>query len=241
MAVSRYLELVLGRRDVLSEAERAAIRAIVVTPLSFAHGETIIEQGPAPDSSCLLVRGMATREHRIGRHERIISALHVPGDFVDLHAFLLAQIDHSVVAQGDCAVEFVNREVLAEISRSQPHLARLLWLCTLVDAKLHRVWIATRARLRTADRIGHLMCELEARLAAIGLAEDGAFAFPLDQKTLADAFGYSAVHVNRAVQDLRGCGLLEWERDRVRLPDPAALAERVGFTADYLELTSKPR
>lgn len=102
-----------------------------------------------------------------------------------------------------------HRQILVEISQSQQHLSRLLWLCTLTDAKLHRVWIATRARLNTADRVGHLMCEIYARLTVVGLVEDGGFDFPLDQRGLAMALGYSPVHLNRAVQSLRAAGLLD--------------------------------
>lgn len=241
MAVSRYLELVLGRRDTLSDEERAVLRGIPVERIAYQHGEVIIARGSAPPRSCLLVKGMATREHRIGDRPPVTSALHVPGDFVDLHAFLLREIDHDIVAQGDCLVENIDRQILVEISQSQQHLSRLLWLCTLIDAKLHRVWLATRARLNTADRVGHLMCELHARLTVVGLVEEGRFEFPLDQRGLALALGYSPVHLNRAVQGLRAARLLEWQRGHIHLPDPPRLAETVGFAADYLELSSRPR
>ena len=239
--VSRYLERVLERRDTLRAEEREILRSLPVERVSYGDGETIIQEGPAPDRSCLLIAGMATRVHRIGRHDRITSALHVPGDFVDLHAFLLRDIDHDIVAHGDCQVEFVSHEALEELSRTQPHLTRLLWMCTLIDAKLHRIWIATRARLRAADRIGHLFCELNARLEVVGLATGGRFDFPFDQRALANILGYSAVHLNRAVQDLRAAGLLVWDRRKIHLPDPSKLATEVGFKPSYLEIGSHPR
>ena len=241
MAISRYLEHALCRRDMLSGSEREVLREIPVHPASYRDGEIIIRQGPAPERSCLLVKGMATREHRFGDRARITSALHVPGDFVDLHAFLLTEIDHDVVAQGDCNVEFIDRAVLEQISRENPHLVRLLWLHTLIDAKLHRVWIATRARLDALERIGHLMCELHVRLSVVGLVEDNAFYCPVDQRRLAGILGYSAVHMNRAVQNLRGPDPLQWTRGQVRLPDPEGLAAIVGFDPGHLELTPARR
>ncbi len=241
MAISRYLEYALCRRDTVSGVEREVLRAIEVEPASYDDGETIIHQGAAADRSCLLVKGMATREHRFAGRGKVTSALHVPGDFVDLHAFLLTEIDHDVIAEGPCQVEFVDRAVLEAISREHPHLTRLLWLHTLIDAKLHRVWIAARARLNAAERIGHLMCELHARLSVVGLVEDNGFACPIDQRRLADVLGYSAVHVNRAVQTLRAKDLLHWSQGTVRLPDPDALADLAAFSPDYLELTPAHR
>ncbi|ETW10789.1 Crp/Fnr family transcriptional regulator [Roseivivax marinus] len=241
MTISRFLEYALCRRDTLSDLERAVLRDIPVHPAKYQGGEIIVHQGAAPKRSCLLVKGMATREHRFNERAKITSALHVPGDFVDLHAFLLTEIDHDVVAQGECSVEFVDRDILEEISRENPHLIRLLWHHTLIDAKLHRVWIATRARLSAFERTGHMMCELHARLSVVGLVEDNAFHCPIDQRKLAGILGYSAVHMNRAVQKLRAHQLLEWSRGRVRLPDPDALASLVGFDPDYLELTPTHR
>lgn len=66
MAVSRYLEIVLGRRDALSDEERTVLRDISVERAAYRHEEVIIARGSAPARSCLLVKGMATREHLIG-------------------------------------------------------------------------------------------------------------------------------------------------------------------------------
>lgn len=241
VATTHYLELFLGRRDCLSAEERQVLRDLPVERSTYAHGETIVEEGPAPDGSCLIVSGMAMRAHRVGKSQRVISALHIAGDFVDLHAFLLAHLDHDIVAVGDCTIEFVASAHLAEISRDHPHLARLLWLDTLIDAKMHRVWIATRAALLGHQRVGHLLCELHARLSDVGLAEGNSFQLPLDQRGLAEVLGYSVVHVNRAVQELRATDLLTWEGGLVHLPDPAGLARLASFDPAYLELTSRPR
>lgn len=236
MPPSRFLELFLGRRDVLGKEDCRALAAVPVRRCDYESGATIIAEGSAPEESCLLISGMAMRVHRIGGDERVVSALHVPGDFVDLHAFLLRHLDHDVVAVGPCAVEFVPAEALVEITRTSPHLARLLWLTTLIDAKVHRVWIATGAALLAPQRIGHLICELHARLGAVGLVEGNRFAMPLDQRGLAEVLGYSVAHTNRAVQELRARGLLVWEDGIVSLPDPAALGSLCGFRPDYLEL-----
>lgn len=236
MANTHSLEASLSRRDALSNAERAILHALPVERTNHDHGDRIVSEGPAPNGSCLLVEGMAMRAHRIGRTDRVISALHVAGDFVDLHAFLLSHLDHDIVAVGPCTIEFVAAEHLEAITRDHPHLARLLWLDTLIDAKMHRVWVAVRAALRGPQRVGHLICELHARLSAAGRVTDDGFAMPLDQRGMAEVLGYSVVHLNHAVRDLRAEGLLEWDRGQIRLPDPDGLARHSGFDPAYLEL-----
>ena len=200
------------------------------------HDERIVSEGPAPAGSCLLAEGMAMRAHRIGTSERVVSALHVAGDFVDLHSFLLRHLDHDIVAIGPCVVDFVEAEHIQAIMDDHPRLARLLWKDTLIDAKIHRKWVALRAAQRGGQRIGHLLCELHARLAAVGLADQGLFSMPLDQRGIAEVLGYSVVHVNRAVQELRAAGFLAWERGLVRILDPEGLARFASFDPDYLEL-----
>ena len=236
MADSGYLELFLGRRDQLSEEERRVLRELPVERRHFSNGEKVVAEGPAPDGSCLLISGMTIRAHRIGRSERVVSAIQVPGDFVDLHAFLLEHMDHDIVAVGNCVIEFVAADELRRVTREHPHLTRLLWLDTLIDAKLHRVWIALRAALRGNQRVAHLFCELHMRLAPIGLAEGARFSLPLDQRGVAEVLGYSVVHINRAVQELRAAGLLTWEDGLVHLPDPEALQRLARFDGAYLEL-----
>jgi CRP-like cAMP-binding protein len=241
MATSRYLELFLGRRGALRPEERDVLRALPAERLTFSDGQAIVSEGAAPDGSCLLVSGMAMRSHRLGAAETVVSALHVPGDFVDLHAVLLDHIDHDIVSVGPSVVEFIPAEPIREITRSHPHLARLLWLSTLIDAKMHRMWIALRGGLLAHERLAHLLCELHARLAMVGLSEGGRFAMPMDQRALAAILGYSVVHTNRAVQHLRGRGLLDWQAGVVHLPDPAALAKLASFDPAYLEPHARPR
>ncbi|WOI56977.1 Crp/Fnr family transcriptional regulator [Palleronia sp. LCG004] len=234
--MTKQLETHLARRNALSEEERTALRDMPVERRTYAHAERIVAEGLAPEGSCMLVDGMAMRVHRVGRTERVVSALHVPGDFVDLHSFLLDHLDHDIVAIGPCMIDFVASDHLEALTRDYPRLARLLWRATLIDAKMHRVWIVTRAALRGTQRIGHLICELHARLAAVGLTRESTFAMPLDQRGLAQVLGYSVVHVNHAVRDLRAEGLLEWAGGRIHLPNPEGLARFADFDPAYLEL-----
>ena len=240
MVGSRFLELFLSRRSRLTEARRRVLAGVPVHREVHEDGDVIVSAGPSADRSCLLIRGMTMRRHATARGGHVISAINVPGDFMDLHAFVLGELDHDVVAVGRTVVEFVEHRDLEAICREDPEIMRMLWHETLVEAKAHRVWIVAGASLRAPQRIAHLMCEVEARLTGVGLAEGGHFTVPFDQRTLAGVLGYSPVHVNRAVQDLRAGDLLTWTGRSVGLPDGPAIRRYAGFDPGYLELDRQP-
>lgn len=242
MAITEYFIRYLQRRDRLSDADLARLRAMPTRHHQAAPGEVIVEPGPKASQSCMMLRGLSARSHRLkGRSEQqVITALHVPGDFVDLHGFVLNGLSHAVVAVGPVEVEFVDHSELIEITRNFPHLTRLLWRATLIDAAIHRQWLVAAASLRSSAHLAHLLCEIYTRLNVVGAATGLQFSMPLLQRELADLLGYSPIHVNRAVRDLRDRGLVRWIGSDISILDWNGLATLARFDPDYLDLCREP-
>ncbi|WP_265500097.1 Crp/Fnr family transcriptional regulator [Paracoccus beibuensis] len=238
MAITDYFVRFLQRRDSLPDKDLARLRAIRTQHVSFAPGEVIVPADRTARRSCMMLRGMSARSHRlVGRpDERVITALHVPGDFVDLHGFVLAGLEHSVVAVGSAEVEFIDHAELIDITENFPHLTRLLWMATLIDAAIHRQWLVAAASLRSSAHLAHLLCEIYTRLNAVGAAADQEFSLPLLQRELADILGYSPIHVNRAVRDLRDRGLIRWSGADITIIDWKGLATLARFDPTYLDI-----
>ncbi|WP_411837787.1 Crp/Fnr family transcriptional regulator [Paracoccus sp. ME4] len=243
MAITEYFIRYLQRRDSLSERDLDRLRGLRTTHVAFAPGEVIVPAHRLAKRSCMMLRGMSARSHQlVGRpNERVITALHVPGDFVDLHGFVLAGLEHSVVAAGPAEVEFVEHDELVEITENFPHLTRLLWMATLIDAAVHRQWLVAAASLRSSAHLAHLLCEVYVRLNAVGAASGHTFSLPLLQRELADILGYSPIHVNRAVRDLRDRGLLRWSGADVVILDWKGLATLARFDPTYLDMERQSR
>ncbi|WP_236635842.1 Crp/Fnr family transcriptional regulator [Paracoccus aminophilus] len=186
----------------------------------------------------MVMRGMAVRSHGVpGRSgERVISAIHVAGDFVDLHGFVLTRLEHDIVALGPVTAEFIDHSDLREISENFPHLSRLFWLSTVIDAAMHRQWLVAAASLRSNAHLAHLLCEIYVRLASVGAAQDHRFVLPALQRELAEMLGYSPIHINRAVRDLRDRGLVRWTGAQVEILDWGELARLARFSPEYLDL-----
>ena len=243
MALTEYFVRYLQRRDVLSDQDLQKLRSIPTELRSFEGGETIVPAGRDQTVSCLMLRGMAGRQHLLpGRTvQRVITALHVPGDFVDLHAFVLAGIEHTVVSVGPSEAEFIDHVHLTEITESYPHLTRLLWMSTAIDAAIHRQWLVAANALRSSAHLAHLVCEIYTRLEAVGAARDHHLTLPLLQRELANILGYSSIHINRAVRDLRDRGLLRWTGTEVDILDWPGLVRLSRFDPTYLDLERRRR
>lgn len=243
MALSEFFVRYLQRRDSLSEDDLSKLRSIPTEARSFQSGDEIVPAGRDQTHSCLMLRGMSARLHLLtGRSaQRVITALHVPGDFVDLHAFVLAGLDHSVVSVGPSAAEFVSHDVLTEITENYPHLTRLLWMSSAIDAAIHRRWLVAANALRSNAHLAHLLCEVYTRLAAVGAARDYRLTLPLLQRELADLLGYSSIHVNRGVRDLRDRGLVRWVGTDIEILDWPGLVRLARFDPDYLDLERRRR
>jgi CRP-like cAMP-binding protein len=228
--------------DSLSDVEKdVVLRQTMKGGRTFDAGGEIVRQGDRPAHSCLLLEGWAARSKTLEDGGRQITALHVPGDFVDLHSFLLHEMDHSVVALTACRIAFVPHENLRRVLDDYPHLTRLFWLNTLVDAAIHRNWIVAMGRLPAVNRMAQLVCEIYVRLEVVELARNLYFDFPLTQPVIADSLGLSLVHVNRALRNLRTQGLIVRRARTVQIPDWERLAAFASFDPTYLSLRREPR
>ena len=232
----------LEQYDRLSDAERRLLEEAVVRQRAVSRDEDIIREGDRPTESTVLITGFAVRYNLLRSGTRQITALHVPGDFVNLHSFLVKKMDHAVMAITPCTVGMVPHETLREISESHPHLARLLAVNIAVDGAIHRQWIVAMGRRSALEHTAHLLCELFLRLQVVGLTEGYTFKLPLTQAELGDTLGLSTVHVNRVLQDLRKDGLITWRGgEAVVIEDWPRLQHIAEFDPTFLSLEVQSR
>lgn len=239
--IDRWIRNMRARDSSLSGDEESALRGAVGEIVDVAADRDVVREHDRQTHSHLLLEGWAGRYIDLADGRRQIVALHISGDFVDLHSFPLQVMDHSVATFTPCRIALAPHVRLRRITEQHPHLARLLWLSTLIDAAVLRQWLVGAGKRSVLEQAAHLFCELFVRLQLAGETEGPTFAFPLSQAELADAFGASAVHTNRVLQELRARGLLAWRSGRVEILDWEALAETAGFDATYLNLVDRRR
>jgi CRP-like cAMP-binding protein len=237
---TRLLELLFKRIEVratLSPAEKQLLAgAFDPNPTILTPGSDLVREGDRPTKSTLLIRGFAVRYRLLETGRRQITALHVPGDFVDLQSFPLRLMDHSVGALTECVTMSAPHSALIEIVRTSPRLTMVLWTLTLLDSAIHREWIVAMGAMQALAHTAHFICEVYLRLRSVGLATEKNFAFPVTQTELADALGISPVHVNRVLQELRRDNLIRFEDGWVTILDWDRLAATGQFDDKHLHL-----
>ncbi len=224
----------LGRlRHAMSAAEKDLVESLIERTERIRDGTTLLKRGELTNQSTLLIEGYLVRTIT-AMDERYIVGMHVPGDFADLHAFALKRLDHNVVAVGEALVGYVSHARLEQVVADNPHLARLMWFSTLLDAAIHREWILKLEQLPAPRRAAHVFAELWYRLDLVGLGRRDGLRTPLIQADLADMCGTTAIHMNRALGVLKKEGIAEFRRGTVYVPDRRKLEEFGGFNPDYL-------
>ena len=231
----------LEQRDDLSPEEREALEAIVLETKTYRFGEYIVRQGETPDRSVLLLDGFAARVSATRLGKRQIVAIHVPGDFVDLHSFVLKRIDHGIETLTTCKVAIVPHAALRDITERFPHLTRLLWLSTVIDGAIHRAWLSAMGSRSAGGNFAHFICEMFLRLQSIGHTDGQTMRLPFTQAELGEILGLSSVHVNRTLQNLRAENLLRWQDQVITILDWEGLQRVAEFDPVYLSLKKEHR
>ncbi|HEX8257559.1 MAG TPA: Crp/Fnr family transcriptional regulator [Allosphingosinicella sp.] len=231
----------LRARDELSEEEERAIRGAVSEVREFPADKTIIRAEQELSVSTLLLDGLMCRYKDLRDGQRQITELHVAGDFADLHSMTLKRLDHNVMTLTPCRAAIVPHDRLKAITEQHPHLTRVYWFSTNMDAAIHREWAVSLGRRAALSRVAHLFCELYVRLGIVGLADDTGYALGLTQTDLAECLGLTSVHINRTLKELRERGLVEFRGGRVTIHDRAGLERVAEFNPSYLYLERRRR
>jgi CRP-like cAMP-binding protein len=221
----------------LSAEDKILLERITANVREVDAKVDLIREGEAPTDVHLILDGFACRHKITADGRRQIMAFLVPGDFCDIHVFILKEMDHSVATLSTCHVVDISRsQILAMLER--PSLARALWWSTLVDEATLREWLLNIGQREAPQRIAHLLCELLLRLRAVGLADLDGYELPITQAELAETIGVSTVHVNRSLHTLREAGLITLTSKQLVILDAKGLVEFSGFERNYLHLDS---
>lgn len=233
MLTDRFLK---NRRISLTVEEHSLLEAAISEVKTQYARTTVVRAGEEIRTSTLLVDGFMSRYIDDRRGLRQLVAIHVPGEFVDLHAFPMHVLDHSIGTLTAVTLALVPHERLALMADARPELTRKLWFSTLVDASLHRAWLFRVGRLDSVGRVAHFLSEMNARLEAVELSDGQRFMLGTTQADLAEVCGLTSVHVNRVIRQLREMGLCLFRSPQVEILDRAALERRGNFDPHYLYL-----
>jgi CRP-like cAMP-binding protein len=135
-------------------------------------------EGSICGEALFVLEGIASRSKQLSGGRRAVVAFLLPGDFCGLDLGLTSRMDHFVACETGCTIASVSRVLLTEVLTAYPALATNLAAAVLVEGAIQRQWLSNMSS--PADkRLAHLLCELRARLARVGLADKQGFFLPL--------------------------------------------------------------
>lgn len=238
-AASHQMPLDRAYSAIFSREEAETMSAVQGAVEVLAARQRLVSANVPLHQSYYLTRGFVgrTRMDRSGRRQFL--ALQIPGDYVDLPAFVLERLDHDLFTISEVAVRATQHVDLTAIRDNQPDLLQKLWRVSMMDAAIHRYWIFRVGRLAGRARIANFFCEMLVRLYSRGLGTLNRYSLPLTQTEIAEACGITAVHANRLIGELRDAGTCDFSNGEVVVKDPAEMFKVGHFTWDYLYLPAE--
>lgn len=214
--------------------EAAKLLALPWSVVKVARQKDILRIGHRPEYLYFIEDGWAARYSIRRDGTRRITGFMLPGDACAIHAVAREPLDHSIVAITDCEIARIPISLVTAAAAASPAFSTALWRSKLVDEASLRVWLLNSKEALWS--LAHLICELHARMDAIGDVHDGQFSLPLTQDQIGDALSITTVHVNRMLRQLRMRGLVEVHDYKVTIPDIQALRTACAFSPSYLHL-----
>ncbi|MGF6433862.1 Crp/Fnr family transcriptional regulator [Bradyrhizobium elkanii] len=218
----------------LSEEDTAALRSIVSHVRELPAETCIQREGDVVSQCTVILSGFSYRSKVTDNGKRQILSFHIAGEMPDLHGLFFKTIDHDLTSLSRARVGFIDHAALQEVIDRRAAVAKALWHETLLDAARFRQWIVSLGTQSAASRLAYLIAEIRQRLAAVGLAADDQFSFPITQVRLAEALGLSTVHVNRTLQSFRAKNILDIQDRVVTLGDIEKIVELGGFGESHV-------
>jgi CRP-like cAMP-binding protein len=223
----------------LTDDERQALLDLPMQLAALKDNQDIVREGDRPSRCCVILSGFACAYKVTAQGKRQIVSFAIAGDIPDLQSLHLKVLDNSIGTISPCNVGFITHEDLRRICNRFPRIASAFWRQTLIDAAIFREWVTNVGRREGISRMAHVLCELMVRLKAVDLVKDYVCDLPITQSEFADALGFTTVHVNRVLQQMRTEGLIVTQGTRLTVPSWDKLKEAGEFDSTYLHLENE--
>ncbi|WP_104204870.1 Crp/Fnr family transcriptional regulator [Billgrantia saliphila] len=225
----------LRKSGALSAEEEKRLLELEEKPRRVDACETLWHENDRVDAFCVLKQGWAYSFRTLDSGAKQILKLYLPGDIIGMRDFGFSRrlagvemIDEGVVCP------FSHQQFFEVVDYSATLASGIVAIAVRQQAMLTERLVYV-GRHTAQQRLAHFLYELYLRLSRIDAVKDNTFSLPLSQEQMGDALGLSSVHVSRTFTMLRDEGLVLRDRQRVQLPDPAALACMAEFSDAYLD------
>jgi CRP-like cAMP-binding protein len=211
------------------------LKALARDRVEISAGRPIVKERERCPSLYLIESGWVFRSRGLASGRRQIVNYALPGDILCADSILFKASSFDLTAR--TAVSVIRIEPPSnDIFDRYPGLSAALAWTAAQEESILAERVVSLGRRDSLEKLAHALCELEARLSAIGQMKSRTIELPLNQEDFADILGISVIHVNRTFRRLSDDKIAEYRKGSIDLIDRDRLAEISSFDPAYLHL-----
>lgn len=210
------------------------LRALTRDRVEIQAGRAIVKEDERCPQLYLIESGWVFRSRGLASGRRQIVNYALPGDFLCADSILFKHASFDLTARTAVSLFRIEAPAITELfARHHGLAAALAWTAGQEESVLAER-VVSLGRRDSLEKLAHALCEIAARLQAIGRMTGYTIETPLNQEDFADILGISVIHVNRTFRRLSEEKIAEYRKGQIDLLDRARLAELSSFDPSYL-------
>jgi CRP-like cAMP-binding protein len=218
----------------LGEALSRDIRALARDRVEISGGRPIVKENERCMQLYLVESGWVFRSRGLASGRRQIVNYALPGDLLCTDSLLFKASSFDLTARTPVTLARIEAPQGAEMFDKHPGLAAAVAWTMGQEESILAERVVSLGRRDSFEKLAHALCELDARLSAIGQMRGRTVELPLNQEDFADILGISVIHVNRTFRRMSEEKIAEYRKGAIDLLDKQRLAELSSFDPAYL-------
>ncbi len=239
LVLQRALDLVCRRMpglDVLSASLRKDLRALARDRIEMSGGRSITIENHRCPQLYIVEHGWVLRSRGLASGRRQIVGYSLPGDMLCTDSLLFGTSSFDLSARTPVNLIRVEPPQGADLFERYPALAAAVGWTAALEESILAERVVSLGRRDSFEKLAHSLCEIEARLTAIGQMRGRTIELPLNQEDFADMLGISVIHVNRTFRKLAEEGIAFYRKGAIEVREPDRLKQIAAFDPEYLHL-----
>lgn len=239
LTLQRTLDLVVRRMPGLGAMAlklRHDLGTLARDRAEIAAGRSIVEENGRCPQLYVVEQGWVLRSRGLASGRRQIVGYALPGDMLCTDSLLFKSSSFDLSARTPVNVIRVEAPQGPELFERYPALAAAVAWTVAQDESVLAERVVSLGRRDSLEKLAHALCEMEARLTAIGQMRGRTLELPLNQEDFADMLGISVIHVNRTFRKLAEEDIAFYRKGAIEVRDPERLKQIAAFDPGYLHL-----
>lgn len=218
----------------LSDLLLRDVKSLARDRVEVSSGRPIVKENERCPQLYLVESGWVFRSRGLASGRRQIVNYALPGDILCSDSLLFKASSFDLTARTPVSCIRIEAPSGVELFDKYPGLAAAVAWTAGQEESILAERVVSLGRRDSLEKLAHALCELEARLSAIGQMRGRTIELPLNQEDFADILGISVIHVNRTFRRLSEEKTAEYRKGAIDLLDKARLAEISSFDPAYL-------